>query len=253
MTQDFASGSEPISHFRLFKICRAVHINYRYRGLLNTGVCLLAHVLLRFKIPLLEDFRLNQPRDKINGLDTDGILAPHELDLPVESISSSRSYQRTQVYEFRYVLESLKLQYESYQFIDYGSGKGAIITTAAQYPFDSVTGIEISSQLHEIARKNIDVLYDRKLVACGNLISLPCNALDFRIPASPHVLYLYNPFSAEILKTVLEQLERTLTNVQKPSYLIYNRAVHANTISESKFFRKISEPMGGYWKVYSTQ
>jgi cyclopropane fatty-acyl-phospholipid synthase-like methyltransferase len=58
----------------------------------------------------------------------------------------------------RAALASLKIDAARFTFLDFGSGKGRVMLIAAGSPFKSVIGVELSKQLHEIARKNIALL-----------------------------------------------------------------------------------------------
>ena len=52
-------------------------------------------------------------------------------------------------------LANLKIGFERFTFIDFGSGKGRVLMLAAGFPFKEMIGVEFSRELHEIAVKNI--------------------------------------------------------------------------------------------------
>jgi hypothetical protein len=94
-----------------------------------------------------------------------------------------------------------------YTFIDFGSGKGRALLMAADLHFQSLLGIELRKELHDQAVQN---LRNRRKVLSSRIVSMNINALDFEYPNGKLVLFFSNPFGEQVLRSVLENLGRSL-------------------------------------------
>jgi SAM-dependent methyltransferase len=93
-----------------------------------------------------------------------------------------------------------------YEFIDYGSGKGKVLLLASHYSFRRVIGLEYSPDMHEIAIRNCRIYRDDRQ-RCHVLAPLHADALTFKPPTEPMILFLYNPFDLPTTKQVLQSLD----------------------------------------------
>ena len=109
-------------------------------------------------------------------------------------------------------------------FVDYGSGKGRVLLMAAEYPFRRIVGVEISAELHAVARANLVRCADR--LRCQDIELWTGNAVEFPVPADASVVYLYNPFHGRVLSSVLAALRASLDAHPRRLRLIYNNPVH---------------------------
>jgi Histone methylation protein DOT1 len=118
------------------------------------------------------------------------------------------------------LLRKLELDYRCYTFVDYGSGKGAVLLYATRFPFLEIIGIEFSRELHDMALDNIRHFRDRGL--CNTPIRSICaDVTTFQLPLTPLVLYFWNPFGPPVLKNALANIESSLRLKPRPIYLIY--------------------------------
>lgn len=104
-------------------------------------------------------------------------------------------------------------------FADFGSGKGKMVYLAAQYPFKKVIGIEISKQLHDIARKNID--HTQKKSACQHIDLVNTDVLDYKIPDDLTIAYFFNPFVNEIFTSVINNIHHSFQKNPRPIWIVY--------------------------------
>ena len=104
-----------------------------------------------------------------------------------------------------------------YTYVDLGSGKGRSLFVAAEWPFREVVGVEFSRPLHERAVANVGTFrhHGRR---CGPIRSAHTNAVDFAFPAGPLVVYLFNPFGADTMRRVLDNLEASLR--EQPRHVV---------------------------------
>jgi hypothetical protein len=76
---------------------------------------------------------------------------------------------------------------------------------ASRRPFARAVGVELRRALHDRAVANLAVFRERAGPICE--VQLHCgDAMTHPIPDGPLVVYLYNPFSAEVVLAVLQRL-----------------------------------------------
>lgn len=130
-------------------------------------------------------------------------------------------YEATTRRAFVRILKSVRLHYENFTFVDMGSGKGAVLLYASEFPFKRVIGVEFAPALHQIAEQNI-VSYRSKTVQCKNVTSLCMDATVYPIPAEPTVFYFGNPFKGAVLQTVRANIENSLMQHPREVTIIYH-------------------------------
>ncbi|MCP4074392.1 MAG: hypothetical protein GY742_22125 [Hyphomicrobiales bacterium] len=124
-----------------------------------------------------------------------------------------------------WLLDALEEDLNRYSFIDYGSGRGRVLLTAAGRPFRSVHGIEFCDALHKQAEINIAGYPDQHLV-CQDVQSVCCDALDYALPDSDCILYFFNPFKEVLLDKVVRKSLETARANQRRIIIIYYNAKH---------------------------
>lgn len=144
--------------------------------------------------------------DRRHGTDTGGMVPTSKLDIEDEATRwQSNLYLGSPARVTRHLVRSLGISYDKYSFVDYGSGKGRAVFVAAGFPFRKVTGVEISRTLHEIAEANLAKLAGK----LESEVELWCgNALDYELPSGNLVLHMYHPFGPDVLKQMLEHIQR---------------------------------------------
>src|SRR5436190_10463136 len=130
--------------------------------------------------------------DRRFGVETTGYIEPEELGAPEANPAETGGYEATPRAPFRRIVKSLGLDYERYTFVDMGSGKGAVLLYAAEFPFREIVGVEFSPALHAVAERNLAAYGGHKV--CRNIKTLRMNAADFPLPAGPALLFFFNPF-----------------------------------------------------------
>ena len=159
--------------------------------------------------------------DSKYGVDTGGIT-----DLSAFSIKHS-----TWVWGVRYgpsseafvvaALRNLDLDYRRYSFVDYGSGKGAVLLYASRFPFLEIIGVEFAHELNDIALSNL-----QRYRAAGVSFDMPirpvcADATTFDTPLTPLVLYFLAPFGPPVLKEVLARIESSFRLNPREIYIVY--------------------------------
>ena len=110
--------------------------------------------------------------------------------------------------------------------VDFGSGKGRMVFLAAHYPFKKIVGVEISEELNQVARQNIE----RHLpeLRSKNIELVTSDALLFAIPDDMTIAYFYNPFQGEIFKAVLANIHSSLERRPRSLWVAYQTSQMPN-------------------------
>ena len=94
---------------------------------------------------------------------------------------------------------------EEFAFVDLGAGMGRAMLLASEYVFKRVEGIELNPVLAGIARRNAAKwkgagrAQSRMRMTCGD-------AVEFRFPKGPCLVFLFNPFGASVMRRLLRRL-----------------------------------------------
>lgn len=157
------------------------------------GVTLLAKSIFIEK-PKGIDFSLRQKKHNIHAEGNNG-------------------YALTQKKAFDNIMKLIDIN-ENDCFIDIGCGKGATLYYATKYPFKRIAGIEIEPSLYNIAEKNF------KTLKLPDIELFNDNALSFDKYSQFNVYFLFNPFSTDIYKQVIDKLAITDNSEFNKVYLI---------------------------------
>jgi hypothetical protein len=119
--------------------------------------------------------------------------------------------------------------------VDLGCGKGRALLLASRFPFKQIIGVELSPQLHHTSLLNVG-RFQSEWQRCTNIVSLCENATAFTFPPVNTVLYLFNPFGAGTLRSVVANLESSLRANPRRVYVIYVKPVHKEVFEETGIF-----------------
>lgn len=169
------------------------------------------------------------------GTDTTGVIELADLDIP----SKNRHYGHygpTRRRQFLKMLRVLRIDdYQTWTFIDLGSGKGRVLLLAAAFPFQRIIGVEFSDELNATARDNISNY--RGNLRCRNIDTVCADAAEWQFPDGKMVVYLYNPFDMQIMARVLDNLESSLRAHPRDAYLVYVTPVWRDIFDRSPLLR----------------
>lgn len=117
-------------------------------------------------------FLYDRTWDRHDACRTSGAVTPEEADVVGETGSLEKArYQAMARLPLIWALEALELDLSEFGFVDYGSGRGRLMLTAARFPFREVIGVEFSRSLHQEACENIRS-YPRKYLAFTDILSV---------------------------------------------------------------------------------
>lgn len=179
--------------------------------------------------------------DRHFGVETVTQVAVDDLGLDESQKAGAVEYDPSVGIALPLILESLDLDLSRYCFIDFGSGKGGILLRASEFPFSRVIGVEFSEQLVEVALENIAKARSKSR-RCSSIHVLHKDAREFEYPEQPLILYLFNPFGIEVIRSVFENLFTSLTRSPRHVIIIYNIPVHSEYFDMDSRFKRIMDP-----------
>lgn len=215
--------------------CKAVR-SLRSRGV--AGTVRHAVALAKHDLSLRWVRYLDRVFDLRFGVDTAGVLVLPELQSDPRFKYSSH-YEPTPRSLFFRMLRQLDVDYSNFVFIDFGCGKGRVLLLAAELPFKQIVGIELSSKLFRVAENNLkSYLGPRRY----NAVQIVCmDASEYGIPEERAIYYFYNPFTAETMRKVLENIRRSLAATPRETYVVYFNDVLKSLLDESGFLTPIKQ------------
>jgi len=178
--------------------------------------------------------------DRQFGTDTAGKLYPWHLG------SLRNGDRKNEIYPYegvpgqllKSILSRLSFDFERFSFIDLGCGKGRALLLASEFPFSKIVGVEITPELHEIAKENVE----KYIATTQNFSNFELLCLDARLyefESTPLVLFLFNPFGEQTFDTVLSRLEASVMENPRQVTVIYVNPRLESRLAQSGLFRKV--------------
>jgi len=203
----------------LLRQFRMIKKSIAMRGLVPTLVYAARWPLVIYqeRRSLAERNAIQSKFDAQYGTDTGGIIPLSSFTIDNPNWVHGVRYAPTSPQSFSESLALLNLasaRYADFTFVDVGSGKGATMLYAADLGFKAAIGIELVEELHNIAQKNLS-LYP----AARNIGQSVCtDALTYKMPPSPLIVFFNYPFSSR------ELMDGAIRNISQspggPKYLL---------------------------------
>jgi SAM-dependent methyltransferase len=151
---------------------------------------------------------------------------------------------------FRAAISQLKIRFEDFSFVDFGSGKGRALLLAAEFPFRRIVGIEFAPELHAIAQRNIRSCVNPKQ-RCANIESICADFSACEPPDGPCVLYFYNPCEKRVLAKTLENIRVSLEKQPRTIYVLYVAPVHEDVVRSADFLVPLARDAARNFCIYT--
>ncbi len=215
-----ATGTKPTLLSRL----RSIPVNIKRWGIANSARLYLDRIQ-----EVVRERRLN--------IETKATVTSQELGY----IPECNQYEPIHYGCLDIMFEHLKPNFEREVFIDIGSGKGRAVIVAGTYPFRKVIGVELSAELCNVARKNIQKT--KKNLKCSEIEILQTDATQFDIPADATLIFIYNPFTGEVLSKTVERIREFLQRADRSKVrIVYaHLSGQPNMLGNWKWLRKITD------------
>jgi SAM-dependent methyltransferase len=176
------------------------------------------------------------PFDRIHGTHTSGFVSADQLPAQEAARAHAVFYAGSQPSVLREGLKALP-SLETCAFVDLGCGKGRPLLVASEFPFRDILGIELSPDLAKVAESNAAIIAERFpertpiRIAVGDASNSP-------IPAGDVVLFLYNPFGAELIAKVVQGVEAALRAELRSIYIVYYNPTAAHCFDASSLLTR---------------
>jgi len=189
------------------------------------------------------------PFDQMHGVDTSGLVPAKHLVTGHANDEHVTAYYGVAPSILRALverwMECAPLQaIESYTFIDVGCGKGRGLLVASEYRFRRVVGIELNPTLAAIAQRNVEYwtrvhAEDSTAGPIAPIEVVEQDALEFELPATPTLLFLFHPFDAPVLKQLLRRIETQFAKRPGTLDLLYVNAECADVLDRNPGFEQL--------------
>ncbi len=154
----------------------------------------------------------------VKGLDYTGRIEDSHTQL--------RGYEGC--YPVRGILRKLAIV-PSDNILDIGCGKGLFLYYATAFAFSQIDGIEYADSLVQVAKKNAAILSDNRLHIFHQ------DAREYAGYEKYNYFFINNPFSAEIMEKVAEEIKRSLFTRTRRITVIYQFPFHKEIFIKKGF------------------
>jgi SAM-dependent methyltransferase len=156
--------------------------------------------------------------DRLHRVDT--LPGGFRGDIASADLGSQYAYDPTPWQILRRSIHLASLRVENFTFVDVGCGKGRVLLSALELPFERIIGIELSPALCDISKENIkNIRFVSRRCRTVEIICL--NAVAYEIPWQSLVIFFYNPFPFEVMEIVLSNIVESYMQKIRPIYLIF--------------------------------
>jgi SAM-dependent methyltransferase len=132
------------------------------------------------------------------------------------------------------VLKTLPIK-NSDLVVDIGCGKGGAMITLSKYPFAHIDGLDISSEMIQIAEKNL------RSLGISNSRLFRADASSFRDLDEYTYIYMFNPFCCEVMRNVIANIVASLDAHPRELTIIYSSPMCHDVLLSSGRFVKVAE------------
>jgi SAM-dependent methyltransferase len=147
------------------------------------------------------------------GIRTEAVIPWHQLSSDPNSVD----YEATGYRTLRRAFHQIAVDRQDV-FLDYGCGMGRPLIFAARRPFRRAIGVEMSPQLCQRARANLQTA---RGLRCRQVDVVQCAAEHYVLPDDVSVIFMFNPFRGQTLRAVIQQIESSLRRRPRPLSLLY--------------------------------
>jgi SAM-dependent methyltransferase len=185
---------------------------------------------------LLPSVQRIHPFDRQYGIDTSGFV-PVRLIVADETLAAqTHPYSGCHPSVIRPVLSALA-NLKDYHFVDLGCGKGRAMVVATEFPFCSVSGIELSSRLVKTATRNMEIV-KRQFPARPPCVVVEGNAVTTPLPEGKLVLFLFHSFGPDLVAQLIKNLETSLAAGREHIFFAYDNPVYGHLLDASPVFTR---------------
>ena len=170
--------------------------------------------------------------DRDNGTDFGGNLNQEEIGI---SVVRGHSYSPSPDSLIK-TLDTMNDRFGK-AILDIGCGKGYAMFIMSRYKFEKIGGVELSTELCEIAKKNLNkVMPDSVEWDVYNADAGKWDGYD-----EYDVFYLFNPVPEEVLREIENELEQSMNRKPRKLTIMYLMPAHVDVfINKSDVWKLVS-------------
>nr|WP_221383152.1 class I SAM-dependent methyltransferase [Actinoplanes polyasparticus] len=187
--------------------------------------------------------------DRAFNLDTAGLSV--DATTTAATFDDAVAYSPIPIHHFRTLMRQLPVTAPSdFAFVDLGCGKGRTLILAAEHGFRPVVGVELDARLSAVGRSNAFAYAAASNHSEPVIAVVTTDAVDYTLPPSPTVVFLFNPFGPDTLSAVLANLERSIKEHPRRLIVAYFNPVHEQVLADSPALRRTSNAR--HWSIYES-
>jgi SAM-dependent methyltransferase len=149
------------------------------------------------------------------------------------NINHAEIYQGANYYLLEKIFDHLQTIEANQNILDYGCGKGRVLTVAPYYGFTKLTGVEFAKELCDTARKNIFEVQQKFPEKIFNIIHV--NAVEYLIENDTNVFFFFNPFDEIVMLRVVKNILLSIKAFPREAYIVYINPVHKEIFMSAGF------------------
>jgi predicted RNA methylase len=147
--------------------------------------------------------------------------------------------QPSSFYTLKKAFSHIDQKPENISLLDIGCGSGRVLSYAMLLNFRKVFGIDLDENGIEKAISNCTQMQKNGFTTIFNIQI--ADATRYDLPEGINVIYMFNPFGEQTMKTDLNNIITYCTHLNKSIYLIYCNPVYINLFEEKKECEKLYE------------
>ena len=183
------------------------------------------------------------PFDIANGVRTSGLVAGRHLKTGHRHDRHATAYYGVAPSVFHRLIQRWRrtkpiAPIGDFTFIDIGAGMGRAVLLAAEAPFRQVTGVELHPTLARIARRNLQHWRSLGRVQSPARIRC-CDAIEMAFPKTPTLLFLFNPFSATVMRRLLRSIAKEFADRPGQLDLLYVNNEQEGELESVRGFQRL--------------
>lgn len=131
-----------------------------------------------------------------------------------------------------------------YTFVDLGAGKGRAMLVASEFDFREVVGVELNPAMADAAQRNIDIWQashreDETSPRLAPIHLYQQDALEFELPRTHTLLFLFHPFEAPVVRALLRRIETQFAKRPGALDILYVNAECADLLDHNPAFTRL--------------
>lgn len=171
--------------------------------------------------------------DLVKGTRFGGRLFQNEIGTNVERANDYSATPRCLID----TLSHLKVSNQD-SIIDMGCGKGLAMYYMSKFPFKQIDGIELSRQLVQEARYNLNKVCPQSK---GRINLICADAGKYKNYDKYNFFYIYNSFPRQVMREVIEQISISLERKPRKVFILYLYPEYADEFRRNQVFSLVKK------------